>query len=42
VRYAVSEANPDGFLLPGGRGRAYSRYDLVTPREWRLTTTWNY
>ena len=42
VRYAVSEANPDGFLLPGGRGRAYSRYDLVTPREWRLTTTWSY
>jgi hypothetical protein len=42
VRIASSEANPDGFQVPGGRGLAYSRYDLVVPREWRFTTTWSY
>jgi hypothetical protein len=29
-------------MLPGGRGLAYSRYDLVAPREFRFTTTWSY
>ena len=39
VRLSTSGAAPDGFLLPGGRGLAYSRYDLVAPREIRFTTT---
>ncbi|MES2692374.1 MAG: hypothetical protein V4773_02800, partial [Verrucomicrobiota bacterium] len=42
VRLASSEAAPYGFTVPGGRGPAYSRYDLVTPREVRFTTTWNF
>ncbi len=42
VRVASSAAAPDGYMLPGGRGLAYSRYDLVTPREIRFTTTWSY
>ncbi|MBI5767014.1 MAG: TonB-dependent receptor plug domain-containing protein [Verrucomicrobia bacterium] len=42
VRLSLSAANPDGFLLPGGRGVAYSRYDLVAPRETRFTTTWSF
>ncbi|MFM9080969.1 MAG: TonB-dependent receptor plug domain-containing protein [Opitutaceae bacterium] len=42
VRLATGAAAPDGFLLPGGRGVAYARYDLVAPRELRYTTTWNY
>jgi hypothetical protein len=42
VRLSTSAANPDGHLLPGGRGVAYSRYDLVTPREWRFTTTYSF
>jgi hypothetical protein len=42
VRIATSAAAPDGFMLPGGRGLAYSRYDLVAPREFRFTTTWSY
>jgi len=42
VRIATGAAAPDGFLLPGGRGLAYSRYDLVAPREFRFTTTWSY
>ena len=33
---------PDGYEVPGGRGRAYGRYDLVAPRELRCTTTWSY
>ena len=33
---------PDGFLVPGGRGVAYSRYDLVEPRDIRFTTTYSY
>jgi hypothetical protein len=42
VRIATGANTPDGFELPGGRGLAYSRYDLVTPREFRFTTTWSY
>jgi hypothetical protein len=42
ARLAISESAPDGFILPGGRGVAYSRYDLVPPREFRLTTTYSY
>jgi hypothetical protein len=42
VRLATGAAAPDGFLVPGGRGVAYARYDLVAPRELRLTTTWSY
>ena len=42
VRLAVGAGAPDGFELPGGRGRAYSRYDLVAPREWRFTTTYSF
>jgi hypothetical protein len=42
VRLSTSDANPDGFSLPGGRGKAYSRYDLVAPREIRFTTTYSF
>ena len=42
VRLATGANAPDGFLLPGGRGVAYSRYDLVAPREVRFTTTWSF
>ena len=42
VRLATSATVPNGFLLPGGREVAYSRYDLVDPREIRFTTTWSY
>jgi hypothetical protein len=35
-------ATVDGFTIPGGRGPAYSRFDLVDPRELRFTTTWTY
>ena len=42
VRLASSDAAPNGFVVPGGRGLAYSRYDLVTPREIRFTKTWSY
>ncbi len=42
VRIATGAAAPNGFMLPGGRGLAYSRYDLVAPREFRFTTTWSY
>ncbi len=41
-RLAISEQTPDGFMVPGGRGIAYSRYDLVAPREWRFTTTYSF
>jgi hypothetical protein len=41
-RLATSASAPDGFEIPGGRGLAYSRYDLVAPREWRLTTTYTF
>jgi hypothetical protein len=42
VRLSTSDDAPDGYLLPGGRGVAYSRYDLVQPREWRFTTTYSF
>lgn len=42
VRLSTSAAAPNGFMLPGGRGLAYSRYDLVAPRDIRVTTTWTY
>jgi len=42
VRYSLSAAAPDGFVLPGNRGIAYSRYDLVAPREIRFTTTYSF
>jgi outer membrane receptor for ferric coprogen and ferric-rhodotorulic acid len=42
VRLSTSANAPDGFLMPGGRGVAYSRYDLVAPREFRFTTTWSF
>lgn len=41
-RIASSAAVPDGYVLPGGRGVAYARYDLVQPREVRLTTTYSF
>jgi hypothetical protein len=41
-RLAFSATSPDGFNLPGGRGPAYTRYDLVQPRDIRLTTTYSY
>ena len=41
-RLAMSETAPDGFMLPGGRGVAYTRYDLVQPREIRFTTTYSF
>ena len=41
-RLAFNATNPDGFNLPGGRGPAYTRYDLVQPREIRFTTTYSY
>ncbi len=42
VRLATSATAPDGWIVPGGRGVAYSRYDLVAPREIRCTTTWSF
>ena len=39
VRLSTSATMPDGFEVPGGRGLAFSRHDLVTPREIRFTTT---
>jgi len=42
VRLSTGTASPDGYNLPGGRGLAYSRYDLVTPRELRFTTTYSF
>jgi outer membrane receptor for ferric coprogen and ferric-rhodotorulic acid len=41
-RLATGATAPDGFLLPGSRGVAYTRYDLVQPREYRLTTTYSF
>ena len=41
-RIATGTGALDGFLLPGGRGLAYSRYDVVAPREIRFTTTYSY
>jgi hypothetical protein len=42
VRIATGAGAADGFMLPGGRGLAYSRYDLVAPREIRFTTTYSF
>ena len=42
ARQAFSATAPDGYVLPGGRGVAYTRYDLVAPREFRFTTTYSY
>jgi outer membrane receptor for ferric coprogen and ferric-rhodotorulic acid len=41
-RIAFSATAPDGYILPGGRGIAYTRYDLVQPREFRFTTTYSF
>ena len=41
VRLATSANAPDGYLVPG-RSVAYSRYDLVAPREFRFTTTYSF
>jgi hypothetical protein len=41
-RIATSATAPDGYILPGGRGIAYGRYDLVQPREYRFTTTYSF
>ncbi len=41
-RLAFAATAPDGFNLPGGRGPAYTRYDLVQPREIRFTTTYSF
>ena len=42
VRLSTGVAALDGYALPGGRGQAYSRYDLVAPREFRFTTTYSF
>jgi hypothetical protein len=42
TRLSTSAAAPNGYLIPGGRGVAYSRYDLVEPREVRFTTTYSF
>jgi iron complex outermembrane recepter protein len=42
VRLSTSDNAPDGYILPGDRGLAYSRYDLVAPREFRFTTTYSF
>ncbi len=41
-RISTSATAPDGFMVPGGRGLAYSRFDLIQPREFRFTTTYSY
>jgi outer membrane receptor protein involved in Fe transport len=41
-RLSGSATALDGFMLPGGRGVAYSRFDLVDPREIRITTTYSF
>jgi hypothetical protein len=42
TRLSTSAAAPNGYVVPGGRGVAYSRYDLVEPREVRFTTTYSF
>jgi iron complex outermembrane receptor protein len=42
VRYSTSDRAPHGFVVPGGRGVAYGRYDLTPPREIRCTTTYSF
>lgn len=34
--------NDPGYRLPGGRGVAYGRLDLVDPREFRFSTTYSF
>ena len=41
-RLATGATAPDGFQVPGGRGLGYTRFDLIPPRELRLTSTWNF
>lgn len=41
-RLSTSATAPDGFIVPGGRGVAYSRYDLVDPRDFRFTTMYSF
>ncbi len=41
IRLSTSGTARDGYELPGGRGRAYTRFDLVAPREVRFTTTYS-
>jgi iron complex outermembrane recepter protein len=41
-RLSSSTSEPDSFEVPGGRGLAYSRFDLVNPREIRFTTTYSF
>jgi hypothetical protein len=31
-----------GYQVPGGHGTAYSRYDVVDPREFRFTTAYSF
>jgi hypothetical protein len=42
ARLATSASAPDGYMVPGGRGPAYIRYDLVEPRQVRFTTTYSF
>jgi outer membrane receptor for ferric coprogen and ferric-rhodotorulic acid len=42
TRLSTSDAAPNGFIIPGNRGVAYSRYDLVEPRNIRFTTTYSF
>jgi iron complex outermembrane recepter protein len=42
VRLSTGATALDGYVLPNGRGVAYSRYDLVQPREIRFTTTYSF
>jgi hypothetical protein len=30
------------FIVPGGRGIGYSRFDLIEPRSFRFTTTYEF
>ncbi|MBI5692225.1 MAG: TonB-dependent receptor plug domain-containing protein [Verrucomicrobia bacterium] len=41
-RLATGPTAPDGFMIPGGRGVAYGRFDLIQPREYRFTTTYSF
>jgi iron complex outermembrane recepter protein len=41
-RISTSNDAPDGFIVPGGRGLGYSRFDLVAPREIRFSTTYSF
>jgi iron complex outermembrane receptor protein len=41
-RLSTSVDAPNGFIVPGGRGLALSRYDLVDPREFRFSTTYSH